>query len=74
MGDYVFFAASDGTTWEELWISDGTQEGTLMLKDVRESGGGGLYDTEMLPINGSLFFRAKLDDSTGQELWRHYVE
>ncbi len=36
VGRKVFFKASttDGSTGEELWVTDGTREGTKMLKDI----------------------------------------
>ena len=31
----LFFAADDGTTGEELWVSDGTADGTELVKDIK---------------------------------------
>jgi ELWxxDGT repeat protein len=34
LGDRLVFAADDGIHGGELWISDGTPAGTMMLKDI----------------------------------------
>jgi len=35
IGDKVFFTADEGTKGRELYVSDGTPEGTTLLKDIR---------------------------------------
>lgn len=64
----LFFAASNGTTdgASELWKSDGTTEGTLMVKNINPTSGS--YPQNLMNINGTLFFTA--DDGKGRELWR----
>ena len=34
IGDKFFFTADNGTTGDELWISDGTKEGTSFVKEI----------------------------------------
>ena len=37
VGDQVYFPADDGETGAELWMSDGTAEGTRLVADVNPS-------------------------------------
>lgn len=63
----AFFAANDGADGFELWRSDGTAAGTVMVKDI-QPGTSGSFPTFFAEYNGLLYFRA--DDGTGAELWR----
>jgi ELWxxDGT repeat protein len=63
----LFFDASDGTHGVELFRSDGTQAGTMMVKDIN-AGPGNSYPQRLSNVNGTLFFSAD-DGSHGRELW-----
>jgi ELWxxDGT repeat protein len=67
-GDKLFFRASDGVHGRELWVSDGTEQGTFMVKDINPGAGdgGGLV---LVPLNDFLCFNASSPDY-GYELWR----
>jgi ELWxxDGT repeat protein len=68
VGGTLFFSANDGTTGTELWKTDGTAAGTVLVKDIKP----GAVDSEIswfANVNGTLFFRAN-DGTTGQELWK----
>ncbi|MCP4626767.1 MAG: hypothetical protein GY850_25155, partial [bacterium] len=62
----LFFEANDGTNGSELWTSDGTEPGTVMVKNINNSSGS--YPGYLTNVNGRLFFTAD-DGVNGTELW-----
>ncbi len=64
----LFFAANDGTHGYELWKSDGTSGGTVMVDDI-DTGSGGSTPNELTAVGPTLFFSAK-DGTHGTELWK----
>ncbi|MEM7374562.1 MAG: ELWxxDGT repeat protein [Bacteroidota bacterium] len=64
----LFFTANDGINGEELWKSDGTATGTVMVKDIR-LGSDDSKPEELTHVSGILFFRAN-DGIHGDELWK----
>ncbi|MDX1488869.1 MAG: hypothetical protein R3268_11750, partial [Acidiferrobacterales bacterium] len=65
-----YFSASDGNgvNGRELWMSDGTNAGTVLVKDIR-SGGGSSNPANLTVFNGALYFSAD-DGVNGRELWK----
>jgi ELWxxDGT repeat protein len=63
----VLFAADDGVTGRELWISDGTPLGTRLLHDIWP-GPGSSNPSGFTAVGDLVFFTAD-DGSTGRELW-----
>ncbi|MCA9066123.1 MAG: hypothetical protein KDA96_23810, partial [Planctomycetaceae bacterium] len=64
----LFFTAFDSTSGLELWVSDGTYGGTMLVKDIRP-GAGYSYPSDLVNVGGTLFFSAT-DGNSGRELWK----
>jgi ELWxxDGT repeat protein len=64
----LYFVADDGASGKELWKSDGTEAGTVMIKDIWSGSNGSLPDN-LTNVNGTLFFTAE-NSSVGTELWK----
>jgi len=60
--------ATDGTNGSELWTTDGTAVGTVLVKDIR-SGVSGSDPLLLINVGGSIFFTAN-DGTNGGELWK----
>ena len=73
-GGKLFFTANDPLgSGRELWVSDGTTEGTVLVQDIR--GGFDLYGApldgnprDLTNINGTLFFSV-VDENNDREVW-----
>jgi ELWxxDGT repeat protein len=76
-GDSIYFSARNRTNGIELWKSDGTTDGTVLLKDIdKRSGnwdfsssfGKDSYPRNFLLIGDQVHFLA--DDANGTSLWK----
>jgi ELWxxDGT repeat protein len=68
VGATAYFSANDGAHGMELWKSDGTTLGTVLVKDINP-GSGQSYPRNLTNFNGMLYFTG--DDGThGRELWK----
>lgn len=74
LGNWVLFEATDGTQQAhgaQLWRTDGTQAGTVMIKEIAPGGGSflglsGLHTTRN--FNGGIYFEGH-DNTYGSEIW-----
>lgn len=64
----LYFFADDGVHGEELWRSDGTSDGTMLLKDVRKGSEPGQLSS-FVDLGTHFLFTAD-DGIHGEELWR----
>lgn len=56
-GEHVYFAANDGMSGAELWRTDGTREGTMLVADLL-AGEDGSGPGNITVVDGKLFFTA----------------
>lgn len=64
----LFFVAPDDEHGLELWKSDGTPEGTVLVRDIR-GGPNSSSPRSLMSVGGILYFTAD-DGLHGRELWR----
>jgi ELWxxDGT repeat protein len=67
VGGILYFSAA-GSGGRELWKSDGTEDGTVRVKNIRP-GPDGSDPHRLTNVGGTLFFAAD-DGTSGRELWK----
>jgi ELWxxDGT repeat protein len=68
VGKLTFFVANRSGSGVELWRTDGTGAGTLVVKDIRP-GAGSSSPKFLTDVNGKLLFFIANDGVHGEELW-----
>lgn len=69
IGSVIYFRGDDGSGFgQELWSSDGSPDGTAMLKDIYTPAGQSSNIQGLSVVNGKLVFSARNVDN-GTELW-----
>lgn len=61
----VFFTANDGVHGQELWVSDGSNQDTRLVKDINSTGSASPY--KLTAAAGQLFFVVSAGNS--EQLW-----
>ncbi len=69
VGLITYFAATTDGNGKELWKSDGSAAGTVMVKDILPGEADSIPFTSLTNVNGTLYFAAK-DGIHGIELWK----
>src|SRR5262249_30284364 len=64
----LFLTAFTPEASTELWKSDGTEKGTVLVKDIYP-GSRSSFPRDLVNVNGTLLFVAE-DETHGSELWR----
>jgi trimeric autotransporter adhesin len=67
LGNSAYFPADDGVNNKQLWKSDGTSNGTVMLKKINPTGDANAKCFHN--VGNTLFFIAN-DGINGEELWK----
>ncbi len=67
IGDKMFFTATSTTNGDELYMTDGTEAGTMLVKDINP-GNADASPRYLVELNGKLYFQAD-DGTNGVELW-----
>lgn len=71
LGDKVVVSANDGVHGFEPWISDGTPQGTFMLKDINPGSGDSMLNSrfieEFIVHNDEVYMYVQIGN--GSELW-----
>lgn len=65
----LYFAADDGSSGYELWKTDGTEPGTLLVKDIDPGMDNGFPQMALAVKNSSKFFFSATTTADGTELW-----
>jgi ELWxxDGT repeat protein len=67
MDDVIYFSANGSGAGYELWVSDGTLQGTFLVRDIWP-GSSSSEPRQLFGYNGTLYFSARTQEQ-GDELW-----
>ncbi len=70
VGNTLFFSFYDSVIGDELWKSDGTEAGTVLVKDIAPGVGVGASLSYMTNYNNQYLMFSANDNVNGGELWK----
>ena len=65
---YIVFRATSAATGSELYVTNGTIDGSALLKDINP-GGGNSTPGDFTPLDNGRVLFAATDAASGRELW-----
>lgn len=68
LNNKIYFAGVESTNGTELWVTDGTDAGTKLVKDI-ETGSSSSTPQSLVVFNNEIYFYAATTTS-GNELWK----
>ena len=68
IGPTLYFTAADAVTGNELWKTDGTPAGTILVKDVTPGAAGTTF-RKLTPGRTRLYFTVRTDSDSVYQLW-----
>jgi ELWxxDGT repeat protein len=69
LAGHVYFSADNGVNGRELWKSDGTAAGTVLVKNIRPGKASSMSTLTASVLGNSLCFQAN-NGTSGSELWK----
>jgi ELWxxDGT repeat protein len=74
VGDTLFFYAYEDTTGYELWRTDGTEAGTMLVADIFPGPGNSFVYEKCVAAAGGKLFLAAAHPTFGVELWVAFAD
>ncbi len=70
IGSTLYFIANRPFEGQEVWRSNGTAAGTVVLKNIIPDANSGSYPSQLTNVNGTLYFAAREAIGANNELFK----